>query len=70
VILFECATGRKPFLAESLFDLLRMHVEAPPPPPRTLRPKMPPDLEQVILTALAKPPDQRFSTAMAMSVAL
>jgi serine/threonine protein kinase len=70
VILFECTTGRKPFLAEALFDLLRMHVEAPPPSPRALRPDMPPDLEQVILTALAKPPDQRFSTAMAMSVAL
>ncbi|HEU4728916.1 MAG TPA: serine/threonine-protein kinase [Kofleriaceae bacterium] len=70
VILFECATGRKPFLAEALFDLLRMHVEAPPPPPRALRPDMPPELEQVILTALAKAPDQRFATAMAMSVAL
>jgi serine/threonine protein kinase len=70
VILFECTTGRKPFLAEALFDLLRMHVEVPPPSPRQLRPDMPPDLEQVILTALAKPPDQRFSTANAMSVAL
>ena len=70
VILFECATGRKPFLAEALFDLLRMHVEAPPPPPRALRPDMPPELEQVILTALAKPPDQRFASAMAMSMAL
>jgi serine/threonine-protein kinase len=70
VILFECATGRKPFLAEALLDLLRMHVEAPPPPPRAMRPDMPPDLEHVILTALAKALDQRFSTAMAMSVAL
>ena len=70
VILFECTTGRKPFLAEALFDLLRMHVEAPPPSPRALRPDMPPELEQVILTALAKPPDQRFATTMAMSLAL
>ena len=70
VILFECATGQKPFLAEALFDLLRMHVEVPPPSPRALRHDMPPDLEQVILTALAKAPDQRFSTTMAMSVAL
>src|ERR1041384_268448 len=54
VIPVECATGRKPVLAEALFDLLRMHVEAPPPPPRALRPDMPPELERVILTALAK----------------
>jgi serine/threonine protein kinase len=70
VILFECATGRKPFQAEALFDLLRMHVEAPPPSPRALRPDMPPELEHVILTALAKAPDQRFASAMAMSAAL
>ncbi len=70
VILFECATGQKPFLAESLFDLLRKHVEAPPQPPRQLRPDMPPELEMVILTALAKAPDQRFASAQAMSIAL
>ncbi|MGH9883951.1 MAG: serine/threonine-protein kinase, partial [bacterium] len=70
VILFECMTGRKPFLAEALFDLLRMHVEAPPPSPRALRPDMPPELERVILTALSKVPDHRFPTAMAMSMAL
>ncbi len=70
VILFECATGRKPFLAESLFDLLRKHVEEPPPSPRSLRPDLDPNLEQLILCALAKPPDQRFATAQAMSLAL
>ncbi|HEX4423569.1 MAG TPA: protein kinase [Kofleriaceae bacterium] len=70
VILFECATGRKPFLAESLFDLLRMHVEVPPPSPRAMRPDLPIELEHVILTALAKPPDHRFASATAMSMAL
>jgi len=70
VILFECATGRKPFQADSLFELLRQHVEAPPPSPRALRPDLSPDLEHVILTALAKAPDQRFASAQAMSVAL
>ncbi|MFN0249317.1 MAG: serine/threonine protein kinase [Kofleriaceae bacterium] len=70
VILFECATGQKPFIADSLFDLLRKHVEAPPPPPRALRPDMPPDFERVILCALAKAPEQRFASAQAMSMAL
>jgi serine/threonine protein kinase len=70
VILFECATGQKPFVADSLFDLLRKHVEAPPPPPRSLRPDMPPDFEHVILCALAKAPEQRFASAQAMSMAL
>ena len=70
VILFECATGAKPFLADSLFELLRMHVESPPPHPRALRADMSPELESVILTALAKAPDQRFATTQAMSMAL
>src|SRR5207302_1395943 len=60
VILFECATLQKPFVANSLFDLLRMHVEMPPPSPRALRRDMPVEVEQVIYAALAKLPEQRF----------
>ncbi|HEY5949387.1 MAG TPA: serine/threonine-protein kinase [Kofleriaceae bacterium] len=70
VILFECATLQKPFLADSLFDLLRKHVEAPPPSPRALRRDMPESVEHIIYTALAKLPDHRFASAHAMSMAL
>jgi serine/threonine-protein kinase len=70
VILFECATGTKPVLGDSLFDVLRKQVDAPPPRPSALRPDLPPPLEQVILAALAKPPEQRWQSAQAMSLAL
>jgi serine/threonine protein kinase len=70
VILFECATGRRPFVAESLFDLLRRHVDEPPPPPRSLRPDMPPAFEQVIMYALAKDPAHRFQTCTDLATAL
>ena len=70
VILFECVTGQKPFVGDSMFDLLRKHVDVPPPSPRTLRPDLPPALEQLILTALAKDPAARFPTAAAMASAL
>ena len=83
VILFELTTLQKPFHADSLYDLLRKHVEAPPPSARALRTEMeraggrqragtdlPIALEHVIYTALAKPPDQRFGSAQAMSMAL
>lgn len=70
VILFECATGHKPFYGDSMFDLLRKHVEMPPPSPRQLRPDLPPAYEAVILTALAKDPAQRFASAGAMTAAL
>jgi serine/threonine protein kinase len=70
VILFECATLQKPFVADSLFDLLRKHVEAPPPSPRALRADMPESLEHIIYAALAKQPDERFASTHAMSMAL
>ena len=70
VILYECVTGQKPFVAESLYELLRKHVEQPPLPPRSIRPELDVSLEQLILCALAKSPEHRFATAQAMSVAL
>jgi hypothetical protein len=70
VILFECATGRRPFAGDSLFDLLRKHIDEPPPPPRALRPDLPPAMEQVILRAMAKDPNHRFGSAGELAAAL
>jgi len=50
--------------------MMRSHLEVPPPPPRQRRPDLPPAMEQVILQALAKRPEQRFQTATAMAQAL
>jgi serine/threonine protein kinase len=70
VVLYELATGRQPFVGETLFDLMRAHLEQPPRPPRALRADIPAALEHVILTALAKRPDDRFADATAMAQAL
>src|SRR5262249_17716637 len=70
VVLYEAATGKKPFDADSIFELLRQHIDEPPPSPRQLRPDMPPAYEQVILKALAKDPAQRFARADEMAAAL
>src|SRR5258705_8371792 len=70
VVLFEATTGRPPFQTETLFDLMKAHLEAQPPLPRSLRPDLPVELEQVILCALAKRPDQRFPNAAAMAISL
>ena len=70
VILFECATGRRPFVGDSLFDLLRRQVDEAPPSPRQFRPDMPPALEQVILYALSKDPNHRFASAPDLANAL
>jgi len=70
VVLFEAVTGRTPFRGEALFDLMRAHLEEPPPSPRLFRGDLPPSFEQVILTALAKDPGHRFQSATAMAQAL
>ena len=70
VMLYEAITGRRPFEGETLFDLMRAHLELPPPSPRALRPELPPAIEHVVLTAMAKRPEERFQSATAMAQAL
>jgi len=70
VMLYEAITGRRPFEGETLFDLMRAHLEQPPPSPRALRPELPVSIEHVVLTAMAKRPEDRFQSATAMAQAL
>ncbi|MDX2091936.1 MAG: protein kinase [Kofleriaceae bacterium] len=70
IVLFEAVTGKPPFISDTLFELMRMHLEQVPPSPRLARPDLPLAFEQVILTALAKDPNARFQSAAAMSAAL
>jgi serine/threonine-protein kinase len=72
IILFELIAGRKPFQAESPFDVMRMHREAPIPPLAAAAPgvAISPELEDVVRRALAKPRAERFATAGAFLDAL
>ncbi len=70
VILYECFTGRRPFSGTSLYRLMDQHVNRVPTPPRELRPELGEDVEAVILKALAKAPEDRYSTTGEMRNAL
>ena len=70
VILFEAATGQRPFSVDSLYELLKAHVELMPTAPRLLRPEIPPVFEQVLLRALQKDPAYRFQSARELAQAL
>lgn len=59
VILYEMATGRRPFDSEGVYELIHMHVNQAPTPPAQQRPDLPPELETIILRALAKDPAER-----------
>src|SRR5512136_2944521 len=60
VILYEMATGRVPYEAETPLAVLMKHAGAPLLPPRQIRSDLPESMERVILKALSKAPDDRF----------
>lgn len=70
VILYEMVTGHLPFEDESPLTLALKHINEEPTPPRHYAPDLPEAVETVILRALAKEPDNRFSTTRAMVEAL
>jgi len=65
VVLYHMLTGRVPFEISSSLNIASLfykHVQQAPTPPRELRPAIPPAIEQVILRALAKNPQERYLT--------
>jgi serine/threonine-protein kinase len=62
VILYEMVCGRPPFVSEGFGEMVHLHISEPPPPPRTVNPAVPADLEQIIMSCLVKSPDQRLQT--------
>ncbi|HXF95270.1 MAG TPA: serine/threonine-protein kinase [Gemmatimonadales bacterium] len=66
VTLYQAATGEVPFRSHDWFELARLHVEAPPSPPRQRRPELSKRFERVVLKCLAKHPDDRYPDATAL----
>jgi serine/threonine-protein kinase len=63
VMLYEALTGRRPYLGDNYNELLTAILMTTPPTPCTVNPAITPALERVILRALAKERDQRYSSA-------
>jgi serine/threonine protein kinase len=61
-VMYELLTGFRPFRANNLSRLLNQIVYATPPPLHTLRDGIPDELEQLVMTALAKNPAARFGS--------
>jgi hypothetical protein len=70
IVLYEMLTGQVPFTGESPVEIAMKHLSDPPRPPSLLRPDIPPDLDMVVLRALAKTPEDRFQTAEEMDAEL
>jgi WD40 repeat protein len=70
VMLYECLTGRKPFVADTDLELLITIQESNPPTLRAVSKSIPHDLETVCLKCLEKEPDRRYPTANGLAADL
>lgn len=60
VMLYEMTVGRVPFSADTPFSVIHDHIYTPLPLPSSVNPKISPELERVLLKALAKERTDRF----------
>jgi serine/threonine-protein kinase len=70
IVLYQLTTGRHPFRADSDIATLRNILDLPADPPSMHVPGFPRPLEQALLKALDKDPNQRFQSAAEFEAAL
>ncbi len=70
LVLFELATGRRPFEAKQDAVLIDQILNAPPPSPRSLSGRVSIGLEGIVLKGLEKDPDRRYQSARELFIDL
>lgn len=70
VILYEALTGQPPFMAETPGGLAVIISVEPHVPPSQIKPEIPPELDAVVATALAKDPARRYQSVRELLEAL
>ncbi len=63
IVLYEMVTGGVPFAGDSAVSVAYLHVREPVVAPSQREPSVPPGLETIILTCLAKDPIDRYQSA-------
>jgi beta-lactam-binding protein with PASTA domain len=70
VVLYELLTGTVPFTGDTPVEIAMKHLSHVPEPPSAKRPDLPKSLDQVVLRALAKDPEERYGSAEEMDAEL
>ena len=66
VVLYEMLTGRKPFDGDNQVAVAMAHLDDDPVSPASINPNIPAALSQVVMRAMEKEPEERYSSADAM----
>src|SRR4051812_9238267 len=70
VVIYEMATGRKAFQADSKASLIAKILTFQPPLIMILQPVSPPALDEVVQKCLAKKPQERWQSAAELTIKL
>jgi eukaryotic-like serine/threonine-protein kinase len=63
IVLYEMLTGQVPYSGDTAIEIAMKHLNETPKPPSTHRPEVTRELDQVVLRALAKEPEDRYQSA-------
>jgi hypothetical protein len=66
-VLHQTLTGERPFPGDSVEQQVAGHLSTPPPRPSRVKNGLPHALDDVIARGMAKNPDERYATAVALS---
>jgi serine/threonine-protein kinase len=69
-MLYEMVTGSVPFGGDNAYVAMRARLVGDPPAPRTLNPQVPEAVEEIVLHALERDPDDRYPSAAALRAEL
>ncbi len=70
VVMFEMLAGRPPFVGPTAVSIAMQHASTYPPSIRQFNANVPPALEQIVMKALEKEPEDRYLSAAEMEQAL
>src|SRR6476620_9257586 len=70
IVLYELLTGQVPFTGDTPVEIAMKHLSTIPEPPSARRDDVPPNVDMVVLRALAKDPSDRFQSAEEMDAEL
>ena len=66
VIVYELLLGQTPFRGDTPYAIVHEHIYTAPTPPSEIKAELGPEVDAVLLKALAKSPSQRYQTALAL----